>query len=127
MCICRYSARGGASGSGAMATPKALFSLQATWSEDDSDEEEHFREMVRLPHSPRGAVQRRARRERARASTARSHLGRAPEDGMSGAAVAGLGRRRERRPVGRPPRRVTEARHRDARRRERARARRPAG
>ncbi len=30
-----------------MATPKALFT-PATWSEDDSDEEEHFREMVRL-------------------------------------------------------------------------------
>ena len=30
-----------------MATPRALFT-PATWSEDDSDEEEHFREMVRL-------------------------------------------------------------------------------
>ena len=30
-----------------MTTPRALFT-PATWSEDDSDEEEHFREMVRL-------------------------------------------------------------------------------
>ena len=34
-------------GCGTMTTPRALFT-PATWSEDDSDEEEHFREMVRL-------------------------------------------------------------------------------
>ena len=68
--------RRGASGSGAMATPRALFT-PATWSEDDSDEE-NTSANGSPPHSPRGAVQRRARRERARASTARSHLGRAP-------------------------------------------------
>ena len=34
-------------GCGTMTTPRALFT-PATWSEDDSDEEEHFRSMVRL-------------------------------------------------------------------------------